>query len=119
MHLKLKKNSPNDISLNYELNISAQTSGKFEPEMITMSVKGKKGSEEFKVDEHPRPQATKEQLAKLPPVFKKDGTATAGNASVRHCLEVSRLIIVSRINHLEENKFLIYFRITQHYTSFN
>lgn len=33
-------------------------------------------------DEHPRPQTTPEQMAKLPPVFKKGGTVTAANASV-------------------------------------
>ena len=49
-----------------------------------MAVKGKKGPEEFKVDEHPKPNSTIEQLAKLAPVFKKDGTITAANASVRH-----------------------------------
>ena len=48
-----------------------------------MAVKGKKGPEEFKVDEHPKPNSTIEQLAKLAPVFKKDGTITAANASVR------------------------------------
>lgn len=40
------------------------------------------GPEAFEVDEHPRPQTTMESLAKLPPVFKKGGTVTAGNASV-------------------------------------
>lgn len=49
-----------------------------------MAVKGKKGPEEFKVDEHPKPNSTIEQLAKLAPVFKKDGTITAANASVRN-----------------------------------
>ena len=49
-----------------------------------MTVKGKKGPEEFKVDEHPKPNSTMEQLSKLAPVFKKDGTITAANASVRH-----------------------------------
>ena len=34
------------------------------------------------MDEHPRPETTMAQLQKLPPVFKKNGTVTAGNASV-------------------------------------
>ena len=44
---------------------------------------GKKGPEQFAVDEHPRPESTPESLAKLPAVFKKgaDATVTAGNAS--------------------------------------
>jgi acetyl-CoA acetyltransferase len=44
-------------------------------------IPGKKGPELFRVDEHPRPQSTIESMAKLPAVFKKDGTVTAGNAS--------------------------------------
>ena len=36
---------------------------------------------QFATDEHPRPQTTLEILGKLPPVFKKDGVVTAGNAS--------------------------------------
>ena len=35
----------------------------------------------FDTDEHPRPDASLESMAKLPPVFKKGGTVTAGNAS--------------------------------------
>ena len=35
----------------------------------------------MEADEHPKPQTTKEQLAKLPTVFKKDGVVTAGSAS--------------------------------------
>ena len=37
--------------------------------------------EPFLVDEHPRPNATEEGLARLRPVFVKDGTVTAGNSS--------------------------------------
>lgn len=51
-----------------------------------MEVKGKKGKTEvFEVDEHPR-ETTPEKLANLPPVFKENGTVTAGNASVNQCL---------------------------------
>lgn len=50
--------------------------------MAPIEVKTKKGKETMQKDEHPKPQTTLEQLAKLPTVFKKDGTVTAGNASV-------------------------------------
>ena len=63
--------------------IVANADGRFVEEIVSVSVKGKKGPEEFKVDEHPKPNSTIESLAKLPPVFKKDGTITAANASVR------------------------------------
>lgn len=68
-----------------------------------MAVKGKKGPEEFKVDEHPKPNSTIEQLAKLAPVFKKDGTITAANAS-GICDGAAALIIVSE-KALKEHNF--------------
>ena len=47
-----------------------------------MEVKGKKGKlEQFTSDEHPR-EVTLEKMASLPPIFKENGTVTAGNASV-------------------------------------
>ncbi|XP_046579294.1 3-ketoacyl-CoA thiolase, mitochondrial-like [Haliotis rubra] len=54
--------------------------GAFKAEVVPMKVKGKKGEEVFERDEHPR-LVSPEALAKLPPVFKKNGTVTAGNAS--------------------------------------
>jgi acetyl-CoA acyltransferase 2 len=60
---------------------AAQESGKFAAEIAPMEVKGRKGMETFEVDEHPRPQTEAAGLAKLPTVFKKDGTVTAGSAS--------------------------------------
>jgi acetyl-CoA acyltransferase 2 len=48
---------------------------------VSIEIANKKGAIQFAVDEHPRPQTTLETLAKLPPVFKKDGVVTAGNAS--------------------------------------
>lgn len=60
----------------------ANDSGVFKDEIEPVKVKGRKGEELFDTDEHPRPQTTIEQLAKLPAVFKKEnGTVTAGNAS--------------------------------------
>ncbi|CAO3666524.1 unnamed protein product [Umbelopsis vinacea] len=60
----------------------AASQGVFETEIVPVEVKGKKGPETVKNDEHPRPQTTAESLAKLKPVFKRDGgVTTAGNAS--------------------------------------
>jgi acetyl-CoA acyltransferase 2 len=59
----------------------AQDSGAFKDEIVPIPVKGKKGPESFCVDEHPRGNATIQELNKLPAVFKKGGTVTAGNAS--------------------------------------
>jgi len=50
-------------------------------ELIPVEITSRKGSTFFSVDEHPRQGLTMEDLAKLKPVFKKDGTVTAGNSS--------------------------------------
>lgn len=54
----------------------------FADEIAPIEVKVKRKMESFDTDEHPRPGVTLEQLQKLPPVFKKNGTVSAGNASV-------------------------------------
>jgi acetyl-CoA C-acetyltransferase/acetyl-CoA acyltransferase 2 len=53
---------------------AAWESGRFADEVISSMAQLQK-------DEHPRPQTTPEGLAKLKPLFKKDGVVTAGNAS--------------------------------------
>ncbi len=60
---------------------AAQEGGRFKAEIVAFALPTKKGVVSFAVDEHPRPQSTPEGLAKLAPVFKKDGVVTAGNAS--------------------------------------
>ena len=50
-------------------------------ELIPVEIKAKKGTKIFDTDEHPRQGLTMEDLAKLKPVFVKDGTVTAGNSS--------------------------------------
>ena len=60
---------------------AAQEQHLFDAEIAPMELKTRKGTVTFNVDEHPRPQTTMEILGKLPTVFKKDGTVTAGNAS--------------------------------------
>ncbi|CAE6381003.1 unnamed protein product [Rhizoctonia solani] len=61
---------------------AAQEAGAFSGEISPIELKGKKGTEVFSVDEHPRPTATLENLTKLPSVFiKQTGTVSAGNAS--------------------------------------
>ncbi|WP_087972038.1 thiolase family protein [Oceanobacillus rekensis] len=57
--------------------------GYFENEIAPYTVKTRKSSIDFKVDEHPR-ETTIEKLGKLKPVFKEGGTVTAGNASGRN-----------------------------------
>ena len=52
-----------------------------ESELVPVEIKTKKGTTLFAADEHPRPGLTMADLARLKPVFKKDGTVTAGNSS--------------------------------------
>lgn len=55
--------------------------GKFKDEIVPVAVPQKKGEPVIvDTDEGPRPDTTLEGLAKLPPVFTKDGSVTAGNA---------------------------------------
>lgn len=61
---------------------SAHEAGHYTAEIAPIDVKAKKGKVSMAQDEHPRPQTTLEQMAKLPTVFKKGGTVTAANASV-------------------------------------
>ncbi len=59
----------------------AQKAGRFADEIAPLTLKSRKGDVVFDTDEHPRPQTDLAGLAKLRPVFKKDGRVTAGNAS--------------------------------------
>jgi acetyl-CoA acetyltransferase family protein len=61
----------------------AWAAGVFEDEIVAVPVKNPKTrqTEEFRRDEHMRPDTTSEALAKLRPYFKADGVVTAGNAS--------------------------------------
>ncbi|HUO16452.1 MAG TPA: acetyl-CoA C-acetyltransferase [Verrucomicrobiae bacterium] len=59
----------------------AIAAGRFEAEIVPVTIEGKKGSTTFSRDEHPFPDASMEKLAKLAPVFSESGTITAGNSS--------------------------------------
>jgi acetyl-CoA C-acetyltransferase len=60
--------------------LAAIKDGTFRQEIVPVGVRDKKETRLFDTDEHPR-ETSMEALAKLPPVFKKDGAVTAGNAS--------------------------------------
>ncbi|HUA13939.1 MAG TPA: acetyl-CoA C-acetyltransferase [Verrucomicrobiae bacterium] len=59
----------------------AIAAGRFEAEIVPVAIESKKGTTVFSRDEHPFPDASLEKLAKLPPVFSKAGTISAGNSS--------------------------------------
>ena len=60
---------------------SALASDRFKEELVSVTLESKKGRQIFVRDEHPFPDASLEKLGKLPPVFSKTGTITAGNSS--------------------------------------
>jgi acetyl-CoA C-acetyltransferase len=61
---------------------AAQKNGRFKDEIVPVEIEIKKGEKKiFDQDEHPRHGTTLEALAKLEPVFRKNGTVHAGNSS--------------------------------------
>ncbi|WP_018133030.1 acetyl-CoA C-acetyltransferase [Effusibacillus pohliae] len=60
--------------------IAAIEAGRMAEEIVPVEVPGKKGATVVDTDEAPRRDTSLEKLAALPPVFKQDGTITAGNA---------------------------------------
>ncbi|HWL81303.1 MAG TPA: acetyl-CoA C-acetyltransferase [Roseomonas sp.] len=60
---------------------AAMREGRFKDEIAAVTVKGRKGDVVVENDEYPKPDTTREILAKLRPAFSKTGSVTAGNAS--------------------------------------
>lgn len=74
--------------------INASKEGKFKEEIVAVEIPARKGQTEiFDTEEIPREGVTVEKLAKLPPVFKKDGSVTAGN-SCALCDAASAVLIM-------------------------
>ena len=61
--------------------LKAQKQNRFINEIVNFKIKSKKAETNFDRDEHPREGLNLNALSRLKPVFKKDGTVTAGNAS--------------------------------------
>lgn len=59
----------------------AMAAGYFNDQIVPVTIQYKKAEVAFTTDEHVRADVTLEDMAKLRPVFEKDGTVTAGNAS--------------------------------------
>lgn len=60
---------------------AAREAGHYSAEICPVSAPARRGEALIDTDEHPRDEVTREGLAKLKPVFRDDGTVTAGNAS--------------------------------------
>jgi acetyl-CoA C-acetyltransferase len=64
----------------HELAIKATDEGRLPEEIVPVTIKGRKGDTVVEIDEAPRRDTSLETLAKLPPIFLKDGSHTAGNS---------------------------------------
>jgi acetyl-CoA C-acetyltransferase len=64
----------------HELALAAIDEGRMADEIVTVTVKGRKGDTEVEVDEGPRRDTSLELLAKLPGLVGKEGSHTAGNS---------------------------------------
>ena len=82
--------------------IAAIEAGKFKDEIVPVEVPGRKGAVTiFDTDEGPRAGTTAEGLAKLRPVFNKEGKTTAGNASTLN--DGAAAVVVSSRAYAEAN----------------
>jgi acetyl-CoA C-acetyltransferase len=79
----ISRREQDEYALRSQLRAEAATNaGHFQTEVVPLKIADRKGNNiAFATDEHIRPGATIDALAKLPPVFDKDGTVTAGNSS--------------------------------------
>ncbi|WP_028299763.1 beta-ketothiolase BktB [Oceanospirillum beijerinckii] len=68
-------------ALSHQRAEAAAAEGRFDSQIMPIELKSRKGTTEFTTDEHVRPNCQPEDMYKLRPVFKKDGSVTAGNAS--------------------------------------
>lgn len=64
----------------HELALAATDEGRLPEEIVPVIVKARKGDTVVEIDEGPRRGSSLEALAKLPPIFTKDGSHTAGNS---------------------------------------
>jgi acetyl-CoA C-acetyltransferase len=64
----------------HELAVKATDEGRLPEEIVAVTIKGRKGDTVVEIDESPRRDASLEALSKLPPIFLKDGSHTAGNS---------------------------------------
>ncbi|MDQ7784398.1 MAG: thiolase family protein [Desulfomonilaceae bacterium] len=92
---KISRDEQDELAYSSHMRASrAIEDGKFRQETLQIEIPQKKGEPKVvTTDEGPRPDTTVEKLAKLRPIFKKDGTVTAGNASSMNDASAGMLIM--------------------------
>jgi acetyl-CoA C-acetyltransferase len=78
---KISREEQDDFALTSQKRAArAIAAGRFDAEIVPVTIENKKGTTTFSRDEHPFADASMEKLAKLAPVFSKTGTISAGNS---------------------------------------
>ncbi|MCU1303203.1 MAG: Acetyl-CoA acetyltransferase [Candidatus Sulfotelmatobacter sp.] len=81
-HYKISREEQDEYALMSQARAGrAIAAGRFDAELVPVTIEGKKGATIFNRDEHPFADSSIEKLSKLAPVFSKTGTVTAGNSS--------------------------------------
>jgi 3-oxoadipyl-CoA thiolase len=95
-HVTTEEQNPDGLAAQYDVSreaqdrfalhshrkaVAAQDAGRFASELVPVTVSGRKGDSVVEADEGPRRDTSLEQLARLRPAFKGDGSVTAGNSS--------------------------------------
>ena len=81
-HYKVSRDEQDEYALTSQTRAArAIAAGRFDAELVPVTIESKKGATTFSRDEHLFADASVEKLGKLTPVFSKTGTITAGNSS--------------------------------------
>ena len=81
-HYKISREEQDEYALLSQTRAArAIAAGRYDAELVPVTIESKKGVTTFSRDEHPFPGSSMEKLGKLAPVFSKTGTVTAGNSS--------------------------------------
>src|ERR1700690_837906 len=88
----------------------AIAAGRFDAEIVPVTIEGKKGAVTVARDEHPFADASMEKLGKLAPVFAKTGTITAGNSS--GITDGAAAVVVANEHFVKQNNLKPLARIT-------
>jgi len=108
---KISRDEQDEYALMSQTRASrAIKAGRFDDEIVPVTIEGKKGTTVFSRDEHPFSDPTIEKLAKLAPVFSNAGTITAGNSS--GITDGAAAVLVAGENFVKRNNLKPLARIT-------
>jgi acetyl-CoA C-acetyltransferase len=101
-HYKISREEQDEFALTSQTRAArAIKAGRFDDEIVPVTMEGKKGTVTFSRDEHPFAEASLEKLSKLDPVFSKTGSITAGNSS--GITDGAAAVVVANEHFVEKN----------------